>query len=72
VAVAVRDARGVVVAALGANSIGRAADANHWDELMAEVEEAGRQLSAELGYGAARSTQAQAKTGAKGAGDGRR
>ena len=63
VAVAVRDARGVVVAALGANSIGRATDAGYWDELTANVEEAGRQLSAELGYAAARSAQLQAKNG---------
>jgi DNA-binding IclR family transcriptional regulator len=50
VAVAVRDAGGVVVAALGANSIGRLTDAIHWNRLVEEVSEAGKHVSAGLGY----------------------
>jgi len=50
VAAPVRDAHGVVAAAVGANSVGRLSGHRHRERLIAAVREAGRLVSRELGY----------------------
>jgi DNA-binding IclR family transcriptional regulator len=53
VAVPVRDARGAVVASLGANSISRFGDSAHRARLVDAVRRAGHRVSAGLGYASA-------------------
>ena len=50
VAAAIRDEQGVVVAALGSNSVGRLSDSAYRERWTALVLDAARRVSAELGY----------------------